>query len=35
MLWFVEFDDVSVLNAEVAACECANVLLALAPITSL
>jgi hypothetical protein len=35
MLWFVEFDDVSVLKAKVAACECTCVLLVIAPITSL
>jgi len=35
VLWFVEFGDVSVLNAKVAACECASVLLVLASITSL
>jgi hypothetical protein len=35
VLWFAEFDDVSALNAKVAACECADVLLVLAPVTSL
>jgi hypothetical protein len=34
-LWLVEFDDVSILNAKVAACECANMLSVLASITSL
>lgn len=35
VLLFVEFYDVSVLNAKVATCECANVLLVLALIRSL